>query len=379
MSAGKFAFAEKRIHVVKVPRISYQKRNNYTVVGPDGTRRPANRQMARKVTRPFGFISDGNNEKVLRTGLDEYVINPFYGVNDLDEIPASYRPKGSWENKWDDIRKKSKLTRQTLYEILDNVDEGTYRSDRNMPVMTSPNVSARRIENIEPTFLETFKVHLNEGTNVFKNSSQRGRLGILVLENHPKVAPSKEEADMDPNRYDFYIASAEEVLEESERRDSKYMEVIVRLSEVLENYDPFIAYQFAVACRAIKGNIGTREATRALREYIMDSKRIGGVEQTDRWDMFNRIYVAFKNDTNTLYALYLVREAYMLGLFKDVSGKIIWATQKARENLYDLGVNFNKMVEGFYQAMSTYDPDLDLDNMYAILEREVKQGGAPTR
>lgn len=378
MSAGNFAFAEKRVHVVKVPKVSYQKRGNYTTIGPDGVRRQANRQMARKVTRPFGFVSDKNNEKILITGLDNYVVNPYFDT-DIEDIPISYRPKGPWENKWNDIRAKEKITLQLLYEIMDNVDEGYYASMKNTPSMSSPLANAKRFQELEPTFLEVFKIHLHEGTNVFKNSTQRGRLGILVLENHPRIAESKEEADQNPDKYDFYIASAEEVLEESERKDNKYMEAIVRLSDVMDNYDSFVAYQFAVALKAVKGNVGTREAKKALREYIMSDKRVSGMTQMERWDQFNKVYVAFKDDINTLYALYLVRQAYILSIFRDVSGKIVWATQKTRENLFDLGVNFNKVVDGFYQAMKTYDPDVDIDNMFAILEGEIKSQGAPTR
>lgn len=364
---GRFAFVERRVHILKVPRISYQKRNNYTVIGPDGVRRPANRQMASKVSRPFGFVARTDNQNVLDTGLDEFIDNPYFEAT-VEDIPIQYRLRGLWEQEWDTIIKQEKITRQTLYEILDNVKKGTYSSERRMPVMGSPTANAFIMRSIEPSDLETFKIHLHEGTNVFENRTKRGRLGILVALHNPKICPDQ---NYDENYHDFYVASQEEVLAQAEHHDNRFREVVVRLNDVIENYDAFVTYQFAIVCGAVSANVPMRDARSSLNDFIMDQKRVKGYNQTDRWNIFNQHYVKFKDDPNVLYASYLVTEAYIAGIFRDVSGEIIWTTQKGRENLYHLGINRGKVVEAFYQAIQSYDPDLNEDNMYKLLESEL--------
>lgn len=362
--------------MVPVPRVSFQRRNNYTVLGPGGQRLPANRQMARGVSRPFGFVGHPNSPTLLITGLDDYVSNPYYQKN-KEDIPLEYRLHGAWEAQWDRIVKEQQITRQTLYEIMDKVPEGTYTSMRNQPLMTSPLANVDNFKKVVPTFLETFKVYLHEGTNVFVNSSQRGRLGILICENNPKIAPSK--ADIKENDHDFYIASQEEVLEEIARRDNRFMEAIVRLNDIIKDHDPFVGYQFAIVLRAIKGNLPIANAMGALREYIMDTKRINATTPEDRWNEFNRVYVAFKENPTSLYASYLIRQGYITQIIRDINGEIIWTTQKGRANWFNLGTNPTKLRDAIIHSIAIYDPDLKEDNMFVTLEAEIKSKGIPTR
>lgn len=371
-----FNFSEKRISVVKVPHVSFQKRGNYTINLGDGRRLAANRQMARGVNRPFGFVGNPNSPTMLITGMDEYVINPYFNRN-LEDIPLQYHPRDGWAEKFKEVRAKEKVTRQMLYEIMDNVPEGYYSSVRKQPLMTSSMANADTFRKTEQSFLETFKVFLHEGTNVFENRTQRGRLGILICENHPKIAISRDK--IREGFHDFYIASAEEVIEEQARRDNRLMEAIVRLHSILNDYDPFIGYQFAIVTKAVKGNVPQREAAGALREYVMEPKRIMGATQEDRWNEFNKFYQGFKESPNSLYASYLMRQAYLLGIFRDISGEIVWVTQKGRDNWFNLGTNSYKVRDAFILAMDRYDPDIAEDNMFATLEAEIKSKGVPTK
>lgn len=371
-----FFFPEKTVFVVPVPRTSYQKRGNYTVISPKGTRLPANRQMARGVSRPFGFVTIAGNPSTLATGLDDHISNPYLDKN-LEEIPARYRPRDSWENKFKNIKKEKTITRQMLYEIIDNVPEGFYTSKKNTPLMSASTATADTFKAVQPSFLEEFKIHLNEGTNSFSNTSQRGRLGIQILESHPKIALRKEDINVDI--HDFYIASQEEVLEEQTRKDTRFIDVIVRLDSVIKDYDPLIAYQFCVAVKAAKGNISQKLAIRKLTEYVMEEKRINGYEQDQRWNMFNIIFNAFKDAPSSLYASYLIEQAFHEGIFKNVGGEIIWPSQRGRDNWYNLGANPVKLRDIVLNSINEYDPDLGEDNLFAFLEAEIKAKGILTR
>lgn len=366
----------KTIYVLQVERQSQQGRHNYSVDLDSGQKISLKRSKARGIKIPIGFVRKGNSN-ILNTGLDKIVDNPYYGV-EYDQLDDDRKPGSNWINRYNSIKEMERIDLQTLYEMMDDVAPGTYTSQCGTLNMFEVGADVEKVKRAEPVFLEQFSVYLGEGVNVFSSNTQRGRLGILACERHPKVANSKQEIDI--SFHEFYIGSAEEAVLEKNRKIDNVMESIGYLQDVLKNYDDFTTYQLAVILDVAQGNVSPATVEMNLKDFVWREKKTTRGTQEDRISEFNKTYDILTEDPNRIYIKYLVKQAINSGVFlTSGSRNLMWPAKKGYDNLYNLGSNIKKIENMFYQQLEIYDSGSDAENWFHDLENDLKQRGVKCR
>lgn len=303
---------------------------------------------------------------VLNQLNNELIDNPYYGV-ELNEITPNIRPRAHWEAKYDRLKDMKEITLQTYYEILDNVEEGTYASNKGMPVMMGASVDD--IKGAKANFLETFKVYLSEGVNTFSNSTQRGRLGIQAIERHPKVAGSRDTIDY--NKHEFYIGEKNEAAAVSNRKRSVVKKAIMALGSLQNDYDFFDNYQFASILGVIGSDTSETLVTNKLDDFIMVEKKNRYGTQEERCDQFLSLFKDFKNSKDRVYIRYLLKQAVFNGIMNVQGGIYYWRSKKGIDHLYNLGTDIDRIENTFLNEHEKFDEDLPEANLFADLRDEL--------
>lgn len=360
----------ERIFVTNVPRKSVQGRDQYAYRLDDGTAISSGRTRSRGISIPFGFIKRG---KTLATGLDEMVDNPFYDL-ELTELNSDLKIGSNWFGKYDSVKAVKMISRQMLYEILDDVSEGTYTSQINTPSMSEVLTDTNMLKDVRRTYLEGFRIYLNEGTNVFDSSTTRGRLAIQVCKNHPKIASNKN--DVNESLHEFYIAEEEEGVRETNRKIDTVMEGLQKLGDLFAKYDMFTRYQMGVTLDIIAGDVSDSLVEMNLKNYIWEQKSNKQGSQVERINNFVEMFDLLARDKDRLYIKYMLKQAVNSGIMMIQSGQYIWKSQKGIENLYRLGTSVSKIENMLFNEMEAYDPDSNAeDNVYYRLNNELKSKG----
>lgn len=357
---------KKTIIVKPVPRISAQNRHEYYY--RDGeTAIPAGRTKARNAADRYGFVSakDGKN---LKTGMDKIITNPYYNKS-IDEVAENIRPKGEWELQYEQLSSTEKITMQTYLEIVHNQPKGTYSPVRTMSDMTK--MKPLNKEHLS-SFLEEFGCRLVDGTNIFTSGTPDNDLAILVVENHPKIAPSRE--DVNPDMHNFYIANVDEELVEETKLKDRFMELVAAGQDLLDNMDSFVAYQVGVILKLFKGKPTMTAIRKVIQEFVTTQARTEKGTLEERYQMFMEIYKLAKGDTEArakMYVMYLIRQAINESIFHVSKGSYFWVSQKDNENWYALGSSYKTIIDRFIQEYVAYDPGIVPENFFAYLEEEV--------
>lgn len=363
---------DKKIYVMSVPRKSVQGRNNYTVELNSGRQLYIGRSRARGVQMPFSFVKDENG--TFLTGLDKQVDNPFY-EQEVKELPEHLKVGSLWLSKYGDIKSMEKIDLQTLLEILDNKEPGTYTSRSGLPMMTMGN-DKTAFREIKPTFFDNFSIYLSEGTNTFSGETSRGRLGILICENHPKIAPSKEMVNQD--YHEFYIGEAEESIKEQNKEIDLVISGLGNLDRLKKEYDTFAQYQIAVVLKLVRGDVSEALVENQLKGFLWEQKKNKYGTQYDRIRQFNTLFNTLLENRDKLYVKYLVRQSLNAGTVYYNKGYYFWKSQKGRDNLYK-HYNEQKLETLLYNHLQEFDPSSDVTNHYKEFEDELKDKGVRCR
>lgn len=364
----------KKVFVIPVPRKSVQGRSDYDINLTTGERISAGRTRARGAKIRLKFSSSDGK---LNTGLDEVIDNPFYGT-ELNDLGSDIRPRQNWASIYDqEVKDKKTIPLQTIYELIDDVKPGTYTSVKNLR-----SNDAAYNKGKAPSFLENFPIYLDDTMAVFTGSTSRGRLAILLLENHPKIANSKEE--MNVSKHDFYLASDEEAAVKKKSVRSRIMETMANAKDLVTNYDKFTRFQVATVLKAVKDNqIIETKVDNEIEEYVFVQKstRNGG-SQEERHEKFNDLYKLVKSGKEgkvRLYVKYLFQQAINNRIIVPSNAEYLWLSKKDYENVYRLGRDIDKIENIFYQEYLKYNPDIDELNWYKELEDELNRNGVTTQ
>jgi hypothetical protein len=161
----------EKMFVYPVARASVQGRHNYVVKLNDTTTVPLKRTFAKDAKKAYAFPDEGGKVAgVMETMLD----NPFYKNEDLWDKTA----KGNWLNAKQEIISKPLLSLQTYLEIIHNKDKGFYTSNKNVSMAFH---FERGGKDTSPTYLERFKVYLEDGTNIFTSKKIEDQIAMLCL------------------------------------------------------------------------------------------------------------------------------------------------------------------------------------------------------
>jgi len=356
----------EKIYVVSVFRQSAQGRHNYEFVADNGTSIPTNRTKARGATPCFTFQREGTK---LITGLEEMVPNDFFD-KDKEELGLD----DTWASTWDTtIRGAKNITKQTYLEILDKVSRGTYTVHVTTPTMAQAYSDINLMKNLSnKTYLEGFKIYLQEGTNVFSSDTSRGRLAIQLCKTHSMIANSAD--DVNPDLHEFYIAEEEEAIKDKVTKRNFILTGTYNLGKLMREYPTFVQYQVAVYLRLIKGDVSSSFVESTIQDYVMDEKKNDNGTQAERITKFNEVMDILTKEPNRLKIKYLIAQALNTNVFINSGGAIIWRSQKDVDNLYNLGKSTQKIEGTFMQEFEAFNPKkADSENLYYKLISELKQ------
>lgn len=376
----------KTVHVLPADRLSPQGRHNqiYSVID-------ANQELvstkAMKKTKEEGVIEvidfpKSLSKNKLLTGLDELINNPFKGLNPNEVIETYGLNSSRWFNTMEKIVSIDKIKKQTYYEIIDGVDEDYYNSKCTFDMM-NPRTYLNKDK--EKTFLEGFNIILYPRPNSFSSDTPRGRLSIqLLLEQSKlgssKIAPSK--FDVNPSTHNWYLVfDNEEEIEVEAKRDllKKAMHYLYVLEE---EYQPLDLYKMATVLTnstgesLVKGHVSNSAVKKQLDSYINSTEST----QEENLNKFISNYEEMSDlaTAERFNMKYLVQQAVNNGIIIVRETKFLWPSQKSKPNIYDLGHEYNKVVNFFAQEYVNYNPDDEETTNYynelrnELLNKEVK-------
>lgn len=354
-----------KIYVLPVPRVSAQGRNNYDFVTNEGTSIPAGRSRSKGVKLAFKFAREENR---LMTGFDEMITNPFYGL----DCPAP-----QWLGVWESIKNQQEINLQTVYEIKDNVPQGTYTSTVTTPLMSNAmnDIDLAKSVATKQTDLEKFTLHLDtEGANVFDSSTSRGRLGIALCKNHPRIAPNASSANSDI--HEFYIGEEEQAVKEKVEKRDMLLDSLSNLGDLLKNYNVDTQLQVATILKLIYSEASPAVVKSTLQEYLFEEKKNAFGNQAERMEKFNTVYNLLTKEPDRVYIKYLVEQAVKNHVILMDGGKYIWKSQRGIDNYYDLGIKTTSVENLFLREYEVFDAkDVNPDNAYYKLSQELKGYG----
>jgi hypothetical protein len=357
----------EKIFVAHVQRKSVQGRSEYTFKTEDGNSIPIGRIRAKGVSIPFTFIKEN---KMLKTGLDEMLDNPFYQL-EISDVKGDLKIGSFWFGEYDQIKNQRMISKQTLFEIMDNVAPGTYTSQTSSPSMAEVMIDTNKLRDNSKTFLENFRIYLTEGVNVFSADTTRGRLAIQLCKNHPKIASNKNE--INEGVHEFYIAEEEEGVNEINRKVDTVMEGLQKLGDLFAKYDMFTRYQVAVTLNLVSGEIGDSLVEMNLKNYIWDQKSNKHGSQAERINKFIELFDLLVRDKDRLYVKYLVKQAINERVIVLQGGQHLWPSQKGIDNFYRLGTSLSRIENNMFNDMEAYDPDVsNEENMYYRFVEDLK-------
>ena len=367
---------EKTIYVIPVERQSVQGRGKYSYVDPKGNLRPGKRNKARGVQVPIGFVPKKNSPGELGTGMDKFIENPYF-EQEYEAVPLAIRPRDNWYSQYENLKNKKEITLQTYYEILDDVPAGHYTATRTQNVsMTQHTIEGLKVKS--QTALEGFKVYLTEGVNTFNSKTSRGRLGIQAVENHPKVAASA--ADVNINTHDFYIGEKHEAAAVENVKRDKIKKAIRGLAVLQDDYESFDNYQLAVILGLVSSDTSQTLVRNNMDGFVMGAKKDRYGSQTDRCSRFSDLYDRFKENKDGVYITYLITQALNQGIMIVNAGNHHWRSKKGIDHLYNLGTNRKAIETMFLNEYNKYEPELENQaNLYLDLYEELKARGVLLR
>lgn len=352
------AFLPSTMFVYPGNRVSPQGRHNYSFVKNDGTSIPANRTFARQAEKRYCFPLSPDGMKI-NTGLDELVDNPFQN----EEFAKKYI-KDQWFGKSEELKAKEQITRQTYLEVLHNRPPGTYTNEKK--VFKALDADAR-----ENNFFESYSVALQDTTNVFTADTLDGVLAMLCMKVNPSIAPSK--AEYNPSFHDFYIGQEHEAAVETANRRQKQSSAIAKLANIKDESDTFILYQIATVLRLVNGPVSPVIVNDKLDDFLWNQDKT----LNDRLKRFEELVkgINTQEGRERLYLRYVFQSALNTHIISIANGNFLWHTKRNIPNLYNLGTKESAILNMFSTEMSTYNPDLPVENFYGDLIMELKYKG----
>lgn len=345
--------------VYPAPRQSVQGRGSYSFVSMDGTQIPAKRTFAKNARKTYMFPSSIDNSKI-NTGMSEQIENPFKNKEFADKYISS-----NWLDQKEKLEGLDYISKQTYYEVCHNRPAGTYTDEKKVKTPFDPKAE-------DTNFFERYKVELVDDTNVFSSDDPDGALAMMCMYINPLIANSKDECN--PSIHDFYIGQEHEIQIEKQNKRSKISKAISKLVHIKDNYDEFTLYQLGIVLEVIKGtNISNTIVVERIEDYIWNNS----TKQMSNIDNFQK-YANMITDSSKLVQFqveYLIRQAINVSAIGISGGRYIWHSQQGIDNLYNLGTRGSAVYNLFAVEKAKYNPELEDDNIYGKLIRELKTKG----
>jgi hypothetical protein len=366
------------LFVSPVPRIATQGRDRqvFTVIDPKTRELKTTKSMNK--TRETGtsvtlkFPLDVYSGRYV-TGLDELVPNPIYQM-DPENVFSTYNLSPKWLEIIDKVVKQSQISRQTYFEILDNVDPDYYTSLAKNGTMLNFQPSQLLSKDREPSFIERFSVEFFDRPNRFVDDTPRQRMAIQLCKVHNKIAKSKNESN--PVEHWFYISEENEAEMEKMRKQDIIDLSIAEKVKLFTESSEFMAYKVGSLLTTrqdhpiVKGNTTKDGVKQAINNYLNDR-----TYQMENIDKFNGITELLKSPEGRLKfeVKYLVQQGLNTRVLDNRDGYLIWNSRSAEKNIYKW-TDYEKFISFLVSEMLVFDPQVEnpVTNWYNELYKEVK-------
>ena len=365
------------LFVNPVPRISAQGRDKQTFTIIDPKTGDAIPTQSMHKTKEFGVGSEYSfqinfDTNRLQTGLDAAVLNPFYKL-EVSEVMEKHGLAHFWADPLSKIVHQQEITKQTLFEIYDNVAPNYYTSDL-AGGATIFNMGKFNKNNLpQPNFLQTFKIILYDGPNRFSDETARGRIAIQLIQNHNRIAKNKN--TVNPALHNFYISEVNEEAQEISRKQDIIIDAMYELGNLQKNSTNYKNYQVACLLTGsnnkpiIKGNATPEAVKNALAIYLNDTHH-----QMENIAKFTKVVTMLKEKETKLRfeMMYLVQQAVNTGVMDIRDGYYTWHSHVNEKNVYKFS-NLDKLLSLLTSEYKNYNPDdSSTTNWYGDLYQEVK-------
>lgn len=318
------------------------------------------------VPSEYSFRLNSSLTKLV-TGMDRMIDNPFKDL-DPSEVIESYGLSQEWLKPLETIVKQAQIKLQTKFEIIDNQPYNFYTDDVT-GTMFSPNWKQNLTK--EKHHLESFKLILYDRSNPFSDDTQRGRLSIQLIKNHPKIAKSK--LDVNSAVHDWYISEENEAQMEKQKKREVIENSLFNWGLIKRNSTPFVAYQLASLLTThdgnpiVKGKMRDSTVKERVSEYINDSTTY----QMENIEKFDKLYemLETKEGRERFYIMYIVGQSLTTGVISIRDGFYIWHS-KMGQPVYK-HTTYDALVSSIQREYTNYDPKDEVTNWYKDLYEEL--------
>ena len=366
------------LFVSPVQRVASQGRDKqtFTIIDPKTGQTTVTKAMNK--TREVGtevqlkFLMNTYTNKY-ETGLDELIPNPIYQM-EVAQVFSTYHLSPQWQEPIAKIVTQPSISRQTYFEILDNVDPDYYTSAIKGGTMF--NFQPHHLkEKKEPTFIESFSITLFDRPNRFVDDTPRQRMAIQLVKNHNRIATDKLSAN--PVEHLFYVSEENEAEMEKMRKDD-IIDAAVSAKYVLQtSSSEFLNYKVGSLLTThqerpiVKGVTPRDSVKQAINNYLKDRSH-----QMENINKFNKVMDLLKSPEGKqrFEIMYLVQQGFNTNVLATSDGYIIWKSRSASKNIYKWA-DYEKLISFLVSDMVTFDPeneDNTVTNWYNELYQEVK-------
>ena len=271
----------------------------------------------------YQFVGD-RQKGLYKTGLLEQIDNPFIGLTP-EQLRGRYALPNSWTvERLTEIAASATISKQMCYEILAGVEWDFYTSKMRKELLASPLVG----DGENRTFIETFYVDLFSGTNTFSTDTNRGRMVIQLIKNHPNVAPSLEDVNISVHYWVIVQENEEVMAVVSQNRLEN--NAIALFNKFTEKHTDFVLYQLAVILRLVKGPTSREVVESKINSFIKEK----GVDKQERAQTFLTNGQLYFDAIDRFTVKYYVAQAMNCGVLYTGSGSIFWGHYKDRPERY---------------------------------------------
>jgi len=368
----------KKIFVNPIDRISYQGRHKqvYTINTGQGVIPTVSMKKTKEdnTTSSYQFPIDPNTNRLV-TGLNKLVQNPFEGMSVSDIVNTYKLPQqDKWMKILEAVVEKPEIKKQTLYEIRHGVEPGMYTDEISY---TMTNMPANMDEWGKKTYLQGLNLTLYPRPNPLENSTPRQELLMEMVYILPHIANNKNEANS--AYHDWYISEEHEAEIEKAQKREIIEEAMYNLYKLKREYGTFRTYQVAIVLRdhyskpILKGKVSHEAVGNALSHYLSSSQK----KQMENVERFMKIMKMFetREGLERLDIHYLIQQALNTNVLSRREGTYIWHSKAGTPDVYELGTNFNQLINFFFKEYKEYNSDSDLTNWYKDLVDEVEAKG----
>lgn len=367
----------KTLWINPVERISLQGRHKqvYTINTGSGIMPTVSMHKSKELntTAEYAFPVNYQTNK-LQTGLNVMIDNPLYGMSP-EEVFDQYEIGPKWQNLIPDIVKTSNIKKQTWLEIKHSVDPDYYTDRIGYTMSNMP--SDMKEWGKDKTYLQSLKLILYPRPNSFSSETPRQELLMHMIEVLPYIAKTKNEANS--AFHDWYISEENEAEIEKAKKADIIEKATYNLYRLKHEAGPYRTYQVAILLRdanareIVKGELKTENINNILNSFILTS----GVHQMDNINKFMKL-VEMQDSIDSVEKfeiMYLFQQALNVNIIGERDNVFVWHNKAGHPNVYELGSNFDKIVNFFLKEYREFNPDSELTNWYNELKKDVVARG----